>query len=96
MSKHLAAHKIPHPVQTREAAERNRRSICDARGYCGPFINITYYGQYPDSNWHGVGECIICCSTCRVEVEQEKRVAACCAATAPVHARHLVDGAEAG
>ncbi len=96
MSSHLTANKIAHPVQSRETAERNRRSICDARGYCGPFINITYYGHYPDASWHGIGECIICCNTCRVEVEQRKRNAASAAASTPVHLLAEIDQPEPG
>lgn len=65
--------KIPHPVQSQEAADRNRKGICETRGYCGPFVNQDYYASFPDSRWWGMGECVVCCNTCNVSIEQAKR-----------------------
>ena len=48
--------KVPHPIQDQRVADRNRRAICEARGYCGPFINQSYYEQFPDPLWRGTGE----------------------------------------
>ena len=54
-------------------ARRNRREICDARGYCGPFINQDVYDKFPDPVWHGSGECVHCCGTRNVAEEEVKQ-----------------------
>ena len=64
--------RIPHPVTSYLQAQRNRREICDRRGYCGPFINCGVYDAYPDPIWHGCGECVHCCGTRRVADEEAK------------------------
>ena len=68
--------KIPHPIQDQSVADRNRRTICEVRGYCGPFINQSYYRRFPDPLWQTTGECVVCCNTCNVVVEDEKQQAA--------------------
>ncbi len=75
MSIYRSARK-PHPVQDRSIADRNRRTICQVRGFCGPFINEEYYNDFPDPIWRGTGECLVCCNTCNSAVETEKRIAA--------------------
>jgi hypothetical protein len=37
-----AVTKLPHPIQDQRVADRNRRTICEVRGYCGPFINQAF------------------------------------------------------
>jgi hypothetical protein len=73
MSQYISVHKLPHPIEDQRVADYNRRTICEVRGYCGPFINLAYYSQYPDPAWHGAGECIVCCNTCIVALEEEKQ-----------------------
>ena len=75
--------KIPHPIQDQQIADHNRRTICEVRGYCGPFINQIYYDQFPDPVWRGTGECIVCCNTCNVEVEEAKQRSATSAPPRP-------------
>jgi hypothetical protein len=65
--------KLPHPIADQKIADRNREAICEVRGYCGPFINLAYYRGFPDPAWHGVGECIVCCNTCNIVVEEMKQ-----------------------
>lgn len=65
--------KLPHPIQDQRVADLNRRTICEVRGYCGPFINQSYYETFPDPLWRGTGECLVCCNTCNVELEEEKQ-----------------------
>jgi hypothetical protein len=65
--------KVPHPVQDQRVADQNRRTTCDVRGYCGPFVNESYYDSFPDPLWRGTGECVVCCNTCNVALEEEKR-----------------------
>lgn len=66
----------PHPVQDHHQAMENFRLICGVRGYCGPFINEAFYNAFPDPLWHGYGECVVCCSTCLVDQEEQKRLRA--------------------
>jgi hypothetical protein len=73
MALHCSIAKLPHPINDQAVADRNRRMICEVRGYCGPFINLAYYNQFPDEAWHGKGECIICCNTCSVDLEEKKQ-----------------------
>lgn len=68
-----AAARVPHPIQDYHLAAENRRLVCEARGYCGPFINQDYYRAFPDPMWHDTGECEVCCSTCNVPREEAKR-----------------------
>lgn len=67
------AWRVPHPVWSLSQADANRARICEARGYCGPFLNTDYYDAYPDPLWHGMGECLFCCSTVLVAAEELKR-----------------------
>ena len=75
--------KLPHPIQDQEVADHNRRTVCEFRGYCGPFINQSYYNQFPDPVWQGTGECIFCCNTCNVAAEEEKQRIATAEASQP-------------
>lgn len=68
--------RTPHPIQDPAVADHNRRTICEIRGFCGPFINEHYYNDFLDPIWRGTGECVVCCNTCNVAVEHEKRRAA--------------------
>ncbi|HEX6924561.1 MAG TPA: hypothetical protein VF167_04000 [Longimicrobiaceae bacterium] len=62
-----------HPVRGLHQALENYGRICEARGYCGPFINEEFYNAFPDPMWRGCGECVVCGSTCLVAHEEEKR-----------------------
>ena len=64
--------KAPHPIQDQHTADLNRRTICETRGYCGPFINQEYYDNFPGGLWRGTGECVLCCNTCNTALELEK------------------------
>jgi hypothetical protein len=79
--------RIPHPIQNHRIADHNRRTTCDIRGYCGPFINEGYYNDFPDPMWKGTGECVVCCNTCNVAGEREKERAATARVQAPAPAR---------
>jgi hypothetical protein len=79
-----AVTKLPHPIQDQRIADRNRRTICEVRGYCGPFINQAFYEKFPDPLWRGTGECVVCCNTCNVELELEKRRRALRAPAIPI------------
>ena len=85
----LTTLKVPHPIQDQQVADHNRRTICEVRGYCGPFINQLYYDQFPDPIWRGTGECIVCCNTCNVEVEEGKQ------RLSALHAVHVSESAPA-
>ena len=63
----------PHPVRDPAIAAVTHQRICGARGYCGPFINVAFYAAFPDPIWHGMGDCILCGNSCRVETEQAKQ-----------------------
>ena len=43
---------------------------CESRGYCGPFANQGFYESFPDAFWHGMGECVHCGTTRRVDEER--------------------------
>lgn len=66
--------RIPHPVRSLSLADRYRARVCEVRGYCGPFLNTDYYDAYPDPLWHGMGDCLFCCSTLLVAQEDRKRL----------------------
>jgi hypothetical protein len=68
----LNVDKMPHPIRDQRIADRNRRTTCEVRGYCGPFINESFYDSFPDPLWRGTGECVVCCNTCNVGMEKEK------------------------
>ncbi len=70
----LPAQRTPHPIASAQQALANHQSVCAIRGHCGPFINVEFYNAYPDSFWHGYGECLICRSTCLVAAEETKAV----------------------
>lgn len=72
----IVVERVPHPVASYAEAQRNRREICDRRGYCGPFINSAVYDTFPDPVWHGCGECVNCCGTRKIAEEEEKRLRA--------------------
>jgi hypothetical protein len=57
----ITIERTPHPVQDIETARRNRQRICDTRGFCGPFLNQSYYAAFP--GWDGFGDCVHCGST---------------------------------
>lgn len=42
-------------------------STCERRGYCGPFANEAYYNAFPEPVWHGMGDCLECGTTRRVD-----------------------------
>ena len=54
------------------AAMENRRSICEPRGYCGPFVDEGYFARFPDRFWHGTANCIHCGNTVNVGDELDK------------------------
>lgn len=64
----------PHPVATLREALHNRRTICEPRGHCGPFVNQHVYDEAPDSEWHGMGECVHCRNTLATGPELRKRL----------------------
>lgn len=68
--------RIPHPVKSYKEALKNRREICEPRGYCGPFINQEVYDAQPDAEWHGVGECIHCRNVLATGPQLRKRLRA--------------------
>ena len=39
-----------------------RASVCEDRGYHGPFVNRKLYDLFP--GWEGMGDCAVCGSTC--------------------------------
>lgn len=63
----------PHPVEDFATAIENGRRICQARGYCGPFINAHVYDAFPDPLWRGIGECVHCRNTINRGGEELKR-----------------------
>lgn len=65
--------RTPHPVGDLDTAKENRRLVCDARGYCGPFLNLEFYAAFPDPLWHGMGECLLCRNTAHAASEEAKR-----------------------
>jgi hypothetical protein len=40
---------------------------CEVRGHCGPFANESFYNAFPEAWWHGMGDCVECGTTCKVE-----------------------------
>ena len=68
--------RTPHPVGDLDTAKQNRRLVCDARGYCGPFLNLEFYDAFPDPLWHGMGECVLCRNTAHAATENAKRTRA--------------------
>ena len=62
-----------HPVADLETAMENARVICQPRGYCGPFVNQSFYDAFPDPLWNGKGDCAVCGSTCDVTTQEELR-----------------------
>jgi hypothetical protein len=62
-----------HPITSLEQAQHNRLTICQVRGYCGPFINQQLYDSFPDPIWRGSGECVVCCDTRNVQEEEAKQ-----------------------
>lgn len=62
-----------HPVASIDEAEKNSRTICQPRGYCGPFLNEHVYNDFPDPLWHGMGECVHCRNTVLTASEHDKR-----------------------
>lgn len=59
-----------------ELAERNRRRICEPRGYCGPFADEEYFATFDGGLWLGSANCVHCGSTVNVGEELEKWEAA--------------------
>lgn len=49
--------------------------LCVQRGFCGPFRNEERYNRFEDPRWHGMGECVHCRSTVRVERHEGRRAA---------------------
>lgn len=68
--------RIPHPVKDFATAEENRRRICAARGFCGPFVNGDLYDAFPDPMWRGIAECVHCRNTVHRPREERKRALA--------------------
>jgi hypothetical protein len=54
--------------------------VCEARGHCGPFVNQAFYDAFPETLWHGMGDCVNCGTTRKVEREYRKQYAAPAAA----------------
>jgi hypothetical protein len=73
--------RVPNPVTSMQQAYRNRRSVCEPRGHCGPFINEFYYRAFP--GWEGFGDCTVCGSTVHTaeHLLQSIRIAVTFAAT---------------
>ena len=76
--------RVPHPVTSAHEARLNGRNICDARGFCGPFINCEVYDTFPDPIWHGCGDCVHCCGTRNVAEEKAKQEQAARQTIAPI------------
>ena len=93
MSAFDSRRRDPHPVADLALAMENQRQICVPRGYCGPFINESYYAAFPDPVWHGMADCCVCGNSCRVEAEEEKRCAALAAASVAQRAQPAADAA---
>lgn len=66
--------RVPVPVVDPGVAQENRRLVCDARGYCGPFVNQDFYDRFCDELWHGMAECAQCGNTVRPRSEETKRL----------------------
>lgn len=45
-------------MQTQPGARARRRTVCDERGYHGPFTNVEAYDRHPE--WRGMGDCVVC------------------------------------
>lgn len=58
------------PVVARRTTGTSR---CESRGYCGPFANESFYNAFPESWWHGMGDCRECGTTCKVTDEGRYR-----------------------
>lgn len=61
----------PHPIACRHQLAENRTKICEARGYCGPFINHQVYNAMP--GWVGLADCLTCGSTVSTAPHEELR-----------------------
>jgi hypothetical protein len=53
-------------------AEERRRSICEPRGYCGPFVNEELFDSFDGGAWRGTANCIHCGSTVNIGAELER------------------------
>lgn len=53
-------------------ARRNRRYICEPRGYCGPFVNEEYFANCRRCEGRGTANCMHCGSAVEVAAELEK------------------------
>ncbi len=52
-----------------------RAHKCERRGYHGPFANEGFYDAFPESQWHGMGDCVECGTTRKVAIEIQKAIA---------------------
>jgi len=50
----------------------NRPPLCDARGYCGPFINEALFANDGGGRWFGLATCVHCGGTVDVGTELER------------------------
>jgi hypothetical protein len=55
-------------MPTSDTLRRTTSSVCQARGYCGPFINAERYTATP--GWDGIADCVTCHNT--VEIERHR------------------------
>jgi hypothetical protein len=60
------------PVRQKVHTLRHGAAVCEARGHCGPFVNQAFYDAFPDSIWHGMGDCLVCGSTRLIGHETEE------------------------
>lgn len=51
---------------------RSRRSVCESRGYCGPFANEDLVDRFEDGRLRGTAKCTHCGRTVSVAEELEK------------------------
>jgi hypothetical protein len=59
-------------VRIANAGTARRTARCEARGHCGPFANEAFYNDFPESMWHGMGDCLECGTTCHVPSQLQR------------------------
>jgi hypothetical protein len=55
-----------------DEVQGKRRSICESRGYCGPFLNEELFDRFNGGEWRGTANCIHCGSTVNIGAELER------------------------
>ncbi len=48
-----------------DSLTRAGASVCQNRGYCGPFVNSERYDATP--GWEGIADCVVCRNTVQIE-----------------------------